>query len=92
MGKYMFCIEDKFKLKNGGSVVVGIICGADMCTGDSIKILHIEGKTKFAKINGIEHNKQRIQRASHGSAVGVWLRDIESEQISIGDIITNDLN
>lgn len=87
---YTMVVQDIFKLKTAGCVVVGMVDGHRMHVGDQIYILSQGGKMIATRIEGMENPAQRkIQEAAPGSNVSILLGGVEAGQINKGDVISN---
>lgn len=87
---YMLSIDDIFKIKNVGCIVVGIVKGADIRINDEVDIIDANGNRLVSKIKGMENPKVgKMNIAQVGSQVGILLSNIEANQLHKGDILTN---
>lgn len=87
---YTFCIDDIFKIKTVGCIVVGIVKGGDIRVGDEVYITNNSGKRLRSKVLSMENPRVGNMDIAHdGSNVGILLADIESHQLQQGDILTN---
>lgn len=87
---YTFIIDDIFKIKRKGVVVVGIVRGAGMNSGDKVRLLSSSGKIRCVKVVGIEVYRQGIVHSiPENSQVGVWLKGVRFKQLRQFDVITN---
>lgn len=90
-GIYTFSIDEVFKIKGYGCIVVGIVKGTDIKVGDQVYIEDISGNILPSKILSIENPKVgKMDIAPIGSNVGILLSDIEASQLHRGDIVTNE--
>lgn len=86
---YTLAIEDTFAIKIGGCVVVGMVDGGTICTGDKIYIISRGGKVLTTQVVGMEIVGRSAERAPSGSNVGILLPNLEKTQLSPGDVISN---
>lgn len=87
---YTFRIDDIFKIKTVGCIVVGIVKGGDIRVGDEIYITNANGKRLRSKVLSLENPRVgKMDIAHDGYNVGILLADIESNQLKRGDILTN---
>ena len=87
---YTFIIDDIFKIKRKGCVVVGIVRGAEMNLDDKVRVISSNGKNRRAKVVGIEVYRQGLVHSiPENSQVGVWLKGVKPRQLRQFDVITN---
>ena len=70
---YTLAIEDTFAIKTGGCVVVGMVDGGTMRTGDKVFVISRGGQVLTTQVG----------------SVGILLPDLEKMQLNPGDVISN---
>lgn len=86
---YTLAIEDTFAIKTGGCVVVGMVDGGTMRTGDKVFVISRGGQVLTTQVGGMEAARRSIEEAPSGSSVGILLPDLEKMQLNPGDVISN---
>lgn len=88
--KFRFVIQDIFNIEGKGCVVVGMVENSVMRKDDAVYVIKTNGKTLRASITGIELYKVGlIDEAKPDQNVGVFFRDLETDQLDKGDVIVN---
>lgn len=83
--QFQLMVEDAFNIPGRGVVVTGYVCGAAVCTGDAITIVRKNGAQRAATVSGVEHNRQIIDSAQPGTAVGILLSGMSVQDVGAGD-------
>lgn len=86
---YTLAIEDTFALKIGGCVVVGMVDGGTIRTGDKIYVISRGGQVLTTQVGRMEIVRRSVEKAPSGSNVGILLPNLEKAQLSPGDVISN---
>lgn len=85
---FLFVIEDKYYIESHKSAVVtGLIKRGTIRNGDKL-IVFGGGKKTNAICGGIEMNGKIYNEANTGDVVGILLKNVNNEDIIIGQIIT----
>ena len=88
MDKFVFIIEDKFKLSGIGTVVTGYVDSGRVSVGDSVYVEIINGSYKTVEIRGIEKFRKKYDDAIAGDHCGIILSDINTNEIRVRGIVT----
>ena len=82
----LFIVTSVFNISGRGTVVTGTVKG-DVNVGDQVEIIDDENENIFEDkitITGIEMFRKHCESATEGDNVGLWLRGINKDDISIG--------
>lgn len=87
---YTLMVEQMFTVKDRGCIVVGIIRNGEIALNDTIYVLG-RGKTLMeSKVLGLENPQLgQMEKAAHGTPVGILLENITADKLHAGDIVTN---
>lgn len=88
-GYFIYIIEDVFRLKAQGCVVVGNVQGTDIHLNDKACVCVSNGATLYTKIGGLENGSGKLSVGKSGTHVGILLPNISPDHIQKGDILTN---
>lgn len=87
---YTFTVQKVYNIKEKGLVAVGVVCDAEMYTGDEVSILSRGGNVYTSEIETMENPKVgKMVKAEPGNDVAILLKDMTIEQVKPGDIVTN---
>lgn len=83
---FVFAVENCFDLSDKGPVVVGRVETGEAAVGDTVILLKADGTQKETIIKALESTSDGdVEKISEGKAAGVYLEDIQKEDISEGD-------
>lgn len=83
---FVFDVENSFDLSEKGLVVVGKVEAGEAAVGDAVVLLKADGTQKETIIKALESASDgEVEKISEGDAAGVYLEDIQKEDISKGD-------
>lgn len=77
-------VNDIFDITGRGIVVTGKVLSDHMRTGDIMQFVQGNGVTRNVVVSGIEKNRQLCNEAKYGDIVGVFLKGLRKNEISIG--------
>ena len=80
-------IDHHFNVKGVGIVVLGSVAHGTIKKHDSLKVLPT---TKIAQVRSIQKHDDDADIASAGDRIGLALKNIESEDLDRGDVLTSD--
>ena len=80
-------VEDTFTVTGRGTVVTGHIEEGMVSVGDTITLKRKDSTSHDVVINGIEMGGKLIDKAQKGDVVGLLLRGIQRDGVSIGDVL-----
>lgn len=87
-GPFRMVIDDIFALTGMGTVVTGKVELGSVSVGDVVKLVSAKtGVSREVTVKGIEMFRKRMQTASAGENVGIWLKDVQKSDISKGDYL-----
>lgn len=87
---YTFMVEQVFTVKDRGCIAVGIIRNGEITLNDTVYVLGRGKNIQESKVLGLENPQAgQMEKAAHGTPVGILLENITSENIHPGDIISN---
>jgi selenocysteine-specific translation elongation factor len=87
MGKGIVPIDTHFNVKGVGVVVLGSVAQGSIKKHDTVKVLPTE---KTAQIRSIQKHDDDAESAVAGDRVGLSLKNIESEDLDRGFVLTTD--
>ena len=85
---FLLVIDDKFSLKDRGTVVTGNIESGTINVGDKVDIIGYGGKLPTVCV-GIEKSRKLVDKAFAGEAVGLLLRGIDDNEIYRGQVVAH---
>lgn len=86
-GAFLMTIEDVFTITGRGTVVTGKIKRGKVEIGDTIQIIGLGKETLTTKVEDIEMFRQSLGIAFAGDNVGILLKDIERDDVEIGQVL-----
>ena len=87
---YTLMVEQIFTVKDKGCIVVGIIRNGEVALNDVLYVLGRGNSLLETKVLGLENPQVgQMEKASHGTPVGILLENITPDKLHIGDIVTN---
>ena len=86
-GKGVVPVDAHFNVKGVGVVVLGFVAQGSIKKHDTLKLLPTE---KTAQIRSIQKHDDDADFAISGDRVGLALKNIESEDLDRGFVLTND--
>jgi selenocysteine-specific translation elongation factor len=86
-GKGTVPVDAHFNVKGVGVVVLGFVAQGSIKKHDTLKVLPSE---KTAQIRSIQKHDDDAETAISGDRVGLALKNIESEELDRGFVLTND--
>lgn len=86
-GAYLVKVERVYYIPGHGPVVTGTVSSGIVTLGAFISIENPDGSAKEAKIIGLECNRELINEAKSGKAVGIMLGGIDQTDVQIGALI-----
>lgn len=87
---YTFMVEQIFSVKDRGTIVAGIIRNGEIALNDTVYVLGRGKSIQETKVLGLENPQTgQLEKAPHGTPVGILLENITNENIYAGDIISN---
>lgn len=87
---YTFMVEQIFTVKDRGCIVAGIIRNGEIALNDTVFVLGRGRSIQESKVLGLENPQMgQLEKAVHGTPVGILLENITRENIHPGDIISN---
>lgn len=87
---YTFMVEQIFTVKDRGCIVAGIIRNGEIALNDTVFVLGRGRSIQESKVLGLENPQMgQLEKAVHGTPVGILLENITNENIYPGDIISN---
>lgn len=87
---YTFMVEQIFTVKDRGCIVAGIIRNGEIALNDTVFVLGRGRSIQESKVLGLENPQMgQLEKAVHGTPVGILLENITNENIHPGDIISN---
>lgn len=89
-GQFRMTVDDKFYVKDQGTVATGKIERGRINVNDVVKIIDQDGRTKKAVVTKIERFRKFYDMAKAGENVGLLLKDIEKDDIKKGQIIVKE--
>lgn len=87
--RYTFVVQDIFTIKGQGSVVVGVARSNSIHVGDSVYIIKRNKRFLEAVVTAIEVPGTRMEEAPPDFNVALMFRDLPSDQLEKGDVISN---
>lgn len=85
--KFYMKIKDVFKITGKGTVVTGKVESGTIKVNDTVQIIGENNEIKTTVITGIEHFKKNDGEVEVGENVGLFLKDIEKEDVKEGQIV-----
>ncbi|MDD4127071.1 MAG: EF-Tu/IF-2/RF-3 family GTPase [Methanomicrobium sp.] len=82
-------VDHHFNVKGIGTVVLGTVASGTIKTHDMLKVLPTE---KTAQLRSIQKHDADHSEASEGDRVGLALKNITSEELDRGYVLTNNSN
>jgi len=86
-GAFRMTVDDVFTIRDRGTVVTGCVESGTLHAGDEIVICR-GSKTRRSKVAAIEMFHKMLDQASAGENVGVLLKDVKSNEVAKGDVLT----
>ena len=87
---YTFMVEQVFMVKDRGYIAAGIIRNGEIALNDTVYVLGRGKSIQESKVIGLENPQTgQMDKAVHGTPVGILLENITNENIHPGDIISN---
>ncbi len=87
---YTFMVEQIFTVKDRGCIAAGIIRNGEISLNDTVYVLGRGRNVQESKVLGLENPQAgQLEKAAHGTPVGILLENITNENIHPGDIISN---
>lgn len=87
---YTFMVEQIFTVKDRECIVAGIIRNGEIALNDTVFVLGRGRSIQESKVLGLENPQMgQLEKAVHGTPVGILLENITNENIHPGDIISN---
>lgn len=87
---YTFMAEQIFMVKDKGYIAAGIIRNGEIALNDTVYVLGRGKSIQESKVIGLENPQTgQMDKAVHGTPVGILLENITNENIHPGDIISN---
>lgn len=87
---YTFMVEQIFTVKDRGCIVAGIIRNGEIALDDTVYVLGRGRRIQESKVLGLENPQMgQMEKAVHGTPVGILLENIIRENVHPGDIISN---
>lgn len=87
---YTFMVEQIFTVKDRGCIAAGIIRNGEIALNDTVYVLGRGRSLQESKVLGLENPQMgQMEKAAHGTPVGILLENITNENIHPGDIISN---
>ena len=87
---YTLMVEQIFTVKDRGCIVVGIIRNGEIALNDTIYVLGRGKSLLESKVLGLENPQVgQMEKAAHGTPVGILLENITADKLHAGDIVTN---
>jgi len=85
--KFIMKIKDVFKITGKGTVVTGKVESGTIKVNDTVQIIGENNEIKTTVITGIERFKNNDREVEVGENVGLFLKDIEKEEVKEGQIV-----
>ena len=85
-GTFQMTIAGVFRIHRRGTVVTGRVKRGTVHVGDLVEIQGQAGTVRTA-VTGLEMFRRRIDEAVEGDTVGVFLQDVERDEIQSGDLV-----
>lgn len=87
--QFKYEIEDVFKIKDKGIVVVGTVQQGTIKTGSTVIVATDQGEIKFTStVDGIEiYQEGFVEQASENDPVALWLNPINVDLVAVGDLV-----
>lgn len=86
-GPFQMTVEDVFSIRGRGTIVTGRVASGTLRVGDEIVITR-GNKTRKTTVTGIEMFHKILDHASSGDNVGVQLKDVGSNDVQRGDVLS----
>lgn len=84
---FLFEVETIFEVTGRGTIVNGIVQRGKVKVGDTVQIVGKDKEIITTEVKYIQKSSKMIDEATVGDSVGIWLKDITSEQIEKGQIL-----
>lgn len=86
-GAFLMEIEDIFTVAGTGTVVTGKIERGSINTNDTVQIIGLNDEIKSTVVTNIQTLRQDLDIAKAGESVGIVLKDIERDEVKVGQVL-----
>ena len=80
-------VADVFSITGRGLVVTGQVLSGTIHQGDQVVVASLTGGSRSTVVDGVEQLRQVTETATEGDDVGLLLRGLGRDDVSVGDVI-----